>query len=322
MKRFPRLRMLAFTALFVAVACMVAEAQPPRGGQRREGGGQRGQRGEGGGQRGPGGGGFGMRGGGMVGGVAGLLRSEQVQEEIKVTAEQKTKLRAFAEEQGAQMRERMGQMFGGRDRENREELSDAERQAQREKMMKEFQERAKKAEESIRGMLEAKQFKRLKQIEMQQQGVNALMRPDIAQALGLTEEQQAKMKEVFEGIQKKRQEIGEQSRSLFQGFREASEDERAKLREKGEELRAKGEALQKESEQKAMGLLTADQKEKLKGLMGERFELDRRRMSGRPGGGRQGGGDRGQGRPGGGNRGEGGGNRRPQGGDRPARPQA
>ncbi len=138
----------------------------------------------------------------MMGGVAGLLRSEQVQEEIKVTEEQKTKLRKFAEEQGAQMRERMGQMFGGRDRENREELSDAERQAQREKMMKEFEERAKKAEESIRGMLEAKQFKRLKQIEMQQQGANALMRPDITQALGLTEEQQAKMKEVFEGIQK------------------------------------------------------------------------------------------------------------------------
>ena len=242
-----------------------------------------------------------MRGPGMMGGgIAGLLRSEQVQGELKLKDEQKSKLSEMAEEQRAQMRER----FGGQDRGNREEMSEAERQAQREKMMKEFQERAKKTEEQIRGILDAEQFKRLKQIEMQQQGVNALTRPDIAQALGLTEEQQLKMKEVFESAQKQRQEMSEEQRSLFQGFRDATDEQRATMREKMEQFRTKGEAIQKETQQKAMGLLTADQKEKLKGLMGTPFKLEQRGgMFGRPGGGRPGG-----------DRGQGGGNRRPQGG--------
>lgn len=306
MKRLTCFRVLAFTALTLAVVCMAAEAQQQRGGQR-------GQRGEGGGQRGSGG--FGQRGPGgmrgpgiMGGGISGLLRREQVQKELKLTEDQKSGLRQMAEERMAQMRER----FGGGDRGTREELSDADRQAQREERIKQIQEQAKNTEEKVRGLLKPEQFKRLKQIELQQQGVNGLNRPDIAQALGLTEEQKQGMKEIFGGLQKQTEEIGEQSRSVFQGFREAGEEERAKLREKGEQLRAKGEAIRKEAQQKAMALLTDEQKGKLKGLMGEPFQLEQRAMPGRPGGGREGG-DRSRGR----------GNRRPGGeGGRPARPQA
>lgn len=317
MKRFPSFRVLAFTALFLAVACMASEAQQQRGGrqrgQRGEGGAQQGGAQQRGPQRGPGGGGFGQRGPGMMGGgISNLLRSEQVQKEIKVTEDQKSQLTKLSEAQRAEMRER----FAGRGGENREEQSEAQRQAQRETMMKEFQERAKKTEEKIRGILTAEQFKRLKQIELQQQGVEALRRPDMAQALGLTEEQIQKLKEIFDGIQKQREEIGEQSRSLFQGFRDASEDERAKLREKGEQLRAKGENLRKESQQKAMAVLNDEQKGKLKAMMGEPFKLERGSMPGRPGG------DRGGQRPGGDRGGQGGGNQQPQGGRRPARPQA
>ena len=313
MKRFPSFRVLAFTALFLAVACMASEAQQQRGGrqrgQRGEGGAQQGGAQQRGPQRGPGGGGFGQRGPGMMGGgISNLLRSEQVQKEIKVTEDQKSQLTKLSEAQRAEMRER----FAGRGGENREEQSEAQRQAQRETMMKEFQERAKKTEGEIRGILTAEQFKRVKQIELQQQGVEALRRPDMAQALGLTEEQVQKLKVVFEDVQKQREEIREQSGSIFQGFRDASEDERAKLREKGEQLRAKGESLQKEAQGKAMAILTDEQKGKLKDMMGEKFQLEQRGMPGRPGGGRPGG-DRG---------GQGGGDQQPQGGRRPARPQA
>ena len=241
-----------------------------------------------------------------MGGIAGLLRSEQVQKEVNITEDQKSQLTKMAEEQTAQMRER----FAGREGENREELSEAERQTRREEFMKEAQERAKKTEEKIRGVLKPEQFKRLKQIELQQQGVEALRRPDMAQVIGLSEEQVEELKEVFEGIRKQREEIGEQSRSIFQGFRDASEDERAELRKKGEQLRARGEELQKEVQKKAMGVLNDDQKGKLKGLMGEPFKLERRSMSGRPGGQRPGGDQGGQ------RRGQGDGNRRP------ARPQS
>lgn len=317
MKRFPWLRVLAFTALFLAVACMAAEAQ-----QQREG--QRGQRGPGGGQRAPGGGDFGqrgpggMRGPGMMGGggVSGLLRSEQVQEELKLTEDQKSQLSKMAEEQRAEMRERMGGMFGS----NREEMSEAERKAQQEKVGKIFQELGKKAEEKIRGILEAEQFKRLKQIDLQQQmqnqGPAAFNRPDIIQALGLTEEQQQSLKQIAEGLEAQSQQIREQTAQLFQGYRDASEDEQGKLREKGAQLREKSETERKEAQQKAMAVLTEEQKEKLKGLMGKFIKIEMPR--GGPGGQRPGG-DRGGQRPGG----DRGGNSRPQEGQRrPARPQA
>ena len=234
-------------------------------------------------------------------GIAGLLRSEQVQKEVNITEDQKSQLTKMVEEQMAQMRER----FAGRGGENREELSEAERQARREEFMKEAQERAKKTEEKIRGVLEPEQFKRLKQIELQQQGVEGMRRPDVVQALGLSEEQIQELKELFEGVRKQREEISQESRALFQGFRDASEDERAELRKKGEQFRARGEELQKEVQKKAMGVLNDEQKGKLKGLMGEPFKLDRRSMFGRPGGQRPGGVQGGQ------RRGQGDGERRP-----------
>jgi len=220
-----------------------------------------------------------------MGGVSGLLRSGQVQEELKLTDDQKSELGELAQQQFAEMRER----FAGRRQENPEELSEDERQAQREKMMKEFQERAKIMEEKIRAILEPKQFKRVKQIELQQMGAMAFTRPDVAQALKMTEEQKQEMKELFEDVQKKRQEIGQQTGALFQGFREASDEDREKMREKMEQFRAQGEALNKETQQKAMALITDEQKGMLKNLMGEPFKLERPAMPGRPGGPRQGG---------------------------------
>jgi hypothetical protein len=179
--------------------------------------------------------------------------------------------------------------------------------------MKEMDERANKVEGKIREVLEPTQFKRLKEIELQQrlqnEGPAAFDRPDIAQALGLTEEQKKSLKAIADGLEAESQQAREKVMQLFQGARDASEDERAKMREEGEKLREKGEATKKEAQQKAMAVLTDEQKAKLKNLMGEFVKIEMPRFGGpRPGGAPEGQG--GRRRPGG------------QGGGRPARPQA
>lgn len=236
------------------------------------------------------------------GGVAGLLFRRNVQEELKLSEDQLEQLRALGEkmrEQGGDvMREAMEKLGG---REALRELEPEERRAKFEKMMEEFrpemEKRAKEMEDQIAEILEGPQFKRLKQIEVQLQGIDALVRDDIIQALELTEAQQKEIKGILEERNSKRQELGEQMRGAFQGgFRDMSEQERAQTREKMGQMRAKGEAINNEAQKKAMGVLTDDQKAKLPNLMGEPFEF-RRPGEGRPGEGRRRDGRRGGDRP-------------------------
>ena len=293
MTRFPRLQLLASAALIGALVMAAAGAQPPGGG-RRPGG------------RGPGGflggrGGPGMMGGGLVG----LLGMQQVREELKVTEAQQEKLQQL----GEKLREEMRGMFP--DREATQDLTPEQRrermQEAMEKFRKEAEKRAPEVEKQIAEILDKPQFKRLKQLEVQRQGVDALVRADIIQALGLTEDQQKEIKETIEGRNRKQEELGAQMRGMFQGggFRDMSEEERAKAREKMEQLGEKGRALRSEAQKNAMGVLTDDQKAMMPNLMGEPFEFPR--FEGRRG-------------PGGGQGGEGQGGEGRRGGDRPRRP--
>ena len=287
MIRFSRLHVLALAALTVAVACMTADAQPPGGG-RGQGRGQSGGRGPGGFGRG----GPGMPGQfGRGGGVMGLLQIREVRDELKISDEQIGKLTRLREDQDAARRDR-----GGFDFQGLRDLSDSEREARMREFQQEREKQSKATEEKVREILTGEQFKRLKQIELQQQGTAALMRPDIGQALGITDDQRAKMREASEGVRDK-------MRGLFENVRDMSEDERAGLRDKMGKIRA-------DSEKALMAVLTDDQKAKLKEVMGKPFDLPRPEFGrGGPGGGRggpgaggdrggRGGGDRG-GRPGG-----------------------
>jgi hypothetical protein len=293
MYRFPRFRVLALAALTAAVVVMAANAQPPGEGPRGPGG----RRGPGGFVGGPGG----FRGGPGRGGVAGLIQSEQVQQELKLSEAQVEKVR----ELGQEIREEMRKFFGGR--EGAEDLTREQRMARMQEAMEKFRQEAEKRapeiEKRVRDILEPAQYKRVKQIEMQLQGVDALVRADIIQALGITEDQQKKIKEVLEKRNKKREELGEQMRGMFEGFRDMSDEKREQARAKGEELREKGRAIQSEAQKNAMGVLTDDQKAMMPNLMGEPFEF--RRPEGGPGEGR-----RGEGRRGEGGEGRGGGGRR------------
>jgi hypothetical protein len=202
------------------------------------------------------------------GGVVGLLRIEQVRDELKLDDAQVGQLTALAEKIRQESRELFSGMRALRD------LSEDERQARVEKFRKDAQQWGAEVEKRIAEILKPEQFQRLKQIELQQQGVRVLMREDMIQALGITDEQQSKLQGMAE-------QFGRKSRELYGGSREMTPDERVGLRKKIDEL-------QRQSEQDAMAVLSDEQKATLKQMMGEPFDLDRSQLRALRGQGRRG----------------------------------
>lgn len=136
---------------------------------------------------------------------------------------------------------------------NLREMSQEERQ----QWMAEMQERMAKADDYVREFLSEDQVRRLQQIRVQALGLNAASDPAVAKELGITDEQREKMQNLVR-----------------------------ELREGG----AAGgrEALREKMEQAVGGILTAEQKEKLEQLRGERFDVSSLQLWGQ-GGGRRGG---------------------------------
>jgi Spy/CpxP family protein refolding chaperone len=174
-----------------------------------------------------------QRGRGMFGGgsPAMLLTQKSVQEELKLTPEQVKKVEAFAAKQ----------------RETFQGLRDLDQDARREKM----QQLAKEGEQTVKDTLNADQQKRLRQISLQQQGAFALANPQIAKKLGLSDDQQAKIKDVMADAQEK-------MRDAFQGGF-------------NDETRKKMQEIRKETNTKALAVLTDEQKAKWKAMTGKRF---------------------------------------------------
>lgn len=202
--------------------------------------------------------------GGFRGGFAGglntsyLLRRPEVQKELNITDEQKTKIEAITAEQ----REASRGIFGGA---NLRDLTQEERQ----KKMTEFREKSEKLnaemQKKIDAVLNDEQRKRLKGIGIQQRGVYALSDAGVAKDLGLSSSQQEKIRAAYASQQEK-------SRAMSQDRRDGKID-RAKMSEKYSELR-------KETEAAVLGVLTDAQKKKFEEMKGKKFELPRRQFRG------------------------------------------
>ncbi len=191
------------------------------------------------------------RGFGRGGGSLGLLSQESVQKELQISDEQKQKVADYM----AKQRE----SFSGL-----QDLSREERQAEFAKMQK-------ASEEELGKILDAKQLARLKQIALQQRGVQALSDPQVANALTLTDDQKAKVATI-------QQELREQMGEVFQAG--GADGDR-------EEARKKIEAAQAGANEKLQAVLTADQQTKWKELNGEPFKGEIVRRGGGPGAGGQ-----------------------------------
>jgi Spy/CpxP family protein refolding chaperone len=221
----------------VLVASQLANAQPE---ERRRGRGGEGRRF---------GGGFGMPG-------IRLATLDEVQEALKLSDEQKTKV----EEINDKFRDDFRKLLDdGPDPEEMRKLSQD-------------------ASAKLAEVLDDDQEKRLRGISIQVMGAGAVVAdPELAKELNVTEEQKEKLRDAsMENMRAMRDAFGE--------MWDLPEDQR---RTKGEELRA-------DANKKLLAVLTSDQQEQLESLKGEKVEIDMSQLRGPGRGGFGGrGGDRG-----------------------------
>lgn len=192
----------------VALTALSAQAQGqspgPRGGPPR--GQAQGQ------PPGPWGGAPGGFGGFGFGGLADLVRREDVRKELELLEDQTQKLDKLNESRG----ERMRQLFSG--------MEDTPREQRFEKMRELMQKEQQQTEKELSQILLPHQMKRLKQLEVQTRsfGRQALLSDRTAEELGLTAEQKEK-------LQKKADELDEQLRKKTAELRKQNQEELVRL---------------------------------------------------------------------------------------------
>jgi len=180
--------------------------------------------------------GFGRGGGG---GGANMLRTPEVQAELKLTDDQKTKVTDLL----AKLREqRQGQG------QNFQDLSPEERQ----KMMAD---RRAAEDKQLADVLNADQMKRYHQLVLQQQGMTAVLDKPVADQLKLTDDQKTKIQAV----------VDEQRAAMRDMFQNGggSQDREAMMK--------KMQDMRKQSDEKIASLLTDDQKSQWKDMIGAPF---------------------------------------------------
>ncbi len=112
-------------------------------------------------------------------------------------------------------------------------------------------------------VLNPKQQKRLRQIELQQRGVQAFLDARIQKELKISDEQKGSIKTVLEDSRKEMAEAFKDAKGgNFQGVRE------------------KLASLRKETTEKVNGVLTSDQKKTWKDMLGDEFKLERQGFGG------------------------------------------
>lgn len=184
---------------------------------------------------------------GMFGGGFNMLRSADVQKELKMTQPQIEKVDAKGQELMQAMRDAF-QGGGG-------QPSPEERQA----AMKKVQEMQAKA---VADILDTTQQKRFKQLELQQQGGSALLNnKEVAEALKITDEQKTKLEQIQ---QQGMQELQALPRPDFSG----GQPDPAEM----QKFMAKMTEARKAINDKMLATLTAAQQAKWKELTGEPFK--------------------------------------------------
>jgi hypothetical protein len=204
---------------------------------------------------------------GFFGGPAGLVTNKAVQEELKLTEDQVSKVNEWAKgfrEKANEIRKDKGVEFkkGGFGKGG--EIS-AEMQ---EKMAAANAEINKVAYKDLGDVLKKDQIERLKQIDHQVMGVNAFTDPTVAESLKLTDSQKTSIKGISSEFQKESRELRQEA--FGKGGKGGGFDP-----EKFGDFQKKSQKLQKEFVAKAIDVLDADQKKTWKSLIGEPFDTSK-----------------------------------------------
>ena len=187
--------------------------------------------------------GRGMMGGmGQMAGPA-LLSNKSVQKELKLSDEQIAKADAAGQAYMAKVREKTSGLQDASADERREIMAEVQKMATTE---------GKKVVEDV---LKPEQVKRFHQISLQARGIQAMEDPEVQAKLKITSEQKDKLKSIQDDSREKMTDM----REKFQGDREGM-------------MKAMTE-MRKEVFEKAVGVLTSEQKSMWKEMTGEPFEI-------------------------------------------------
>jgi len=111
---------------------------------------------------------------------------------------------------------------------------------------------------ALASVLDGKQLKRLKEIELQQRGMSALAEAGVQKDLKLSDSQSQSIKTILEDSRKQRQELMNEAKGGG-----------------GQGMREKFQALQKETNEKLQEVLTTEQRRGWKELLGDEFKIER-----------------------------------------------
>jgi hypothetical protein len=206
-------------------------------------------------QRGRGGFGFGGF-GGQSRGLVSLAGNEAVQKDLGLSGDVVGKLNSLNDDLRAARTKEYS--TAGIDLQNFQNLSNEQRQKMQDittKLNEEFTPK-------LKDLLSADQMKRLKQIQVQEQGAGALTNADVAAELALTDDQKKKLADV-------QAEYGRKQRELFTGGGDI------------QERIAKGRELTAARDKQAVEVLTAEQKTKYEALKGSPFDVSQLGLGGR-----------------------------------------
>jgi hypothetical protein len=207
----------------------------------------------------------GFRGGFGGGGPVGLVANKAVQEDLKLTEDQVTKVKEWATEFRTKSLEIMkdkGIDF--------KDFKSFQSEEGREKLAEANVAVSKEAYKELGDILKKDQIERLKQIERRRLGVNAFANAEVADALKLTDSQKTSVKGITGDFNKERREI----------FTEAAKD-RPKGKGKGgfggfdPETQKKIANVEKDAMGKIVDLLDDNQKKTWKELIGADFDLSK-----------------------------------------------
>lgn len=197
--------------------------------------------------------------GGPRGGRGGIandtmfLLNKSVQDELKLSDEQKSELKKIQDKRDEAFQK--ARAAGDRDK-SQEIMRTA---------FKEVQDEANKVKDSLKD----EQKKRLRQVQLQTMGMYAFVNLEVQKKLNLSDKQKEEIKSLTEKIQ-------QQERELFEGIDFSNQEKRDAAMKKMRDL-------QKEARDKAVNILTDEQKKSWKEMTGAPFEL-KERFGGLPGG--------------------------------------
>ncbi len=178
-----------------------------------------------------------------------LLRVEAVQKELKLNEEQSKAIAEVA----AQMQSDAMEIFSGL-----QDLTPEERTKELPELMKLMTEKAKDLQAKVDKVLMPPQSARMKELSIQRRGVEALQDDEVVKALKVSDEQKKKLAAL-------RDEAGDKQQEIIQAVLTSGGDRSG--------IRDKIQALQKEFGDKALALLSSEQREQFEKLKGAKFDF-------------------------------------------------